>query len=202
MPKKHGTVRMCDDYRNMNAQTENDAFLLLRINQIWSILSRAIYFTFFDLLMGYHQFEVDLFDRAKTAFLTYCGLYICNVMLFGLCNSPATFQQLMERVMGTLIGVGVLVYLDDVLIYADTPKQLIFAITAVLKLLAIAGLNCKNIQFLLFTKRVHLGRVVSKHGIFPDPAKHEKIRQWPKPDKGKGFAFFLGLCNYYRDLIP
>ena len=109
----------------------------------------------------------------------------------------------MERVLGPLIGVGVLVYLDDVLINADTPKQLINTIAAVLKLLAKAGLKCKATKCSLFTERVHyIGRMVSKNGINPDPAKLEIIRQWPKPDKRKGLAFFHRLCNYYRDIIP
>ena len=72
-----------------------------------------------------------------------------------------------------------------------------------LKLLANAGLMCKATKCSHFTQCVHfLGRVVSKGGIYPDPAKVEKIKQWPKPEKGTGLASFLGLCNYYRDLIP
>ena len=71
--------------------------------------------------MGYHQVEVDPKDRFKTAFLTHRGLYINNVMPFGLCNATATFQPLMEKILGTLINCGVLVYLDNVLIYAETP---------------------------------------------------------------------------------
>ena len=203
MPKKDETLHMCVDYRDMNAQTEKDAFPLPRIDQVWPIMSGAKYFGSLDLLMGYHQVKVDPLDRAKTAFLTHRGLYIYNVMPYGLCNDPATFQRLMERVLGPLICVGVLVYLEDVLIYAETPDQLIDTLAAVLKRLAKAGLKCKATQCSLFTERMHyLGRVVSKKGIFPDSAKLEKIRHWPKPDKGKGLASYRGLCNYYRDLIP
>ena len=162
----------------MNAQTEKDAFPLPRIDQVWPILSGAKYFASFHLLMGYHQVEVDPLDRTKTAFLTHRGLYIYIVMPFGLCNAPATFQRFMECVLGPLIGVGVLVYLDDVLIYADSPELLIDTLATVLKLLAKVGLKCKATKCSLFTERVHyLGRVVSKDGIYPDPAKLEKIRQ-------------------------
>ena len=69
--------------------------------------------------MGYHQVEVDPKDRFKTAFLTHRSLYIYNVMPFGLCNAPATFQRLMEKILGILLNCGVLVYLDDVLIHAE-----------------------------------------------------------------------------------
>ena len=82
-------------------------------------------------------------------------------MPFGLCNAPATFQRLMEKILGTLINCGVLVYLDDVLIYAETPEELIEKLSQVLKLLAKAGLKCKAFKWSLFTQKVHyLGHIV------------------------------------------
>ena len=119
-PKKDGSLRMCVDYRDVNAQTIKDSFPLPRIDQVWPLICRAKYFASLDLIMGYYQVEVDPKDRAKTAFLTHRGLYVYNVMPFGLCNAPATFQRLMECILGPLIGNGVLVYLDDGLIYAET----------------------------------------------------------------------------------
>ena len=102
-----------------------------------------------------------------------------------------------------MIGLGVLVYIDDVLIDTETPEQLIEIFSAVLKLLVKAGLKCKASKCSLFTQTInYLGRVVSKNGNNPDLAKLDKIRLWPKPEKGTGLASFLGLCNYYIDLIP
>ena len=168
---------MCVDYRDVNAQNEKDSFPLPRIDQLWPTLSRARFFVFLDLLMGSHQVEVDPRDRAKTGFLTHLGVYVHTVMPFGLCNAPATFQRLIEKVLGPLIGLGVLVYIDDVLIYAETPEHLIEILSAVLKLLMITGLKCKASKCSLFTQTInYLGRVVSKDGINPDPAKLDKIR--------------------------
>ncbi len=153
--------------------------------------------------MGFHQVEVDPRDRAKTAFLTHRGLYVYNVMPFGLYNAPAIFQRLMEQMIGSLIGLGVLVHIYDVLIYAEKPEQLIEILSIVLKLLTNTGLKCKASKCSLFTQTIsYLGRVVSKDGINPDPAKPDKSKQWPKPEKGTRLASFFGLCNYYRDLIP
>ena len=64
-------------------------------------------------------------------------------MLFGLCNAPATFQRLIEKILGNLIKCGVLVYLDDVLIYAETSEEPLDKLSQVLKLLAKAGLKNK-----------------------------------------------------------
>ena len=93
--------------------------------------------------MGFHQVEEDPRDRVKTAFLTHRGLYVYNVMPFGFCNAPATIQRLMERVLGTIIDLGVRVYIDDVMIYAKTPEQLIEILSTVLKPFAQVGLKCK-----------------------------------------------------------
>ena len=197
-PKKNDSMRICIDYRDINAQTEMDSFPLPLIDQVWPTLSCARYFASLDFLTGFHQVEVDSRDRAKTAFLTHRGLDVNNVMPFGLCNAPATFQRCMERVLVSLIGLGVLVYIDDVLIYAKTPEQLIEILSIVFKLRTNAGLKCKASQCSVFTQTInYLGRVVSRDGINPDPAKLDKIKQLPKPEKGTGLASFLGLCNYY-----
>ena len=134
---------MCVDYRDVNAQTDKDSVPLPRIHHVWPTLSRARFFASLDLLMGFDQVEVDQRDKDKTPFLTHCGIYVYNVMLFGLSNAPATFQRLMENVLGDLFGLGVFGYIDDVLIYAETPEQLIDILSAVFKLLVSAGLKCK-----------------------------------------------------------
>lgn len=116
--------------------------------------------------------------------------------------APATFQRLIERVLWPLIRKGVLIYFEDVLIYAETAKQLIEILNVVLRQLAKDGLKCKATKCLLFTQCVHyLGRVVTEEAIYLDHAKLENITQWQKPEKGNNVASLLGLCNYYRDLI-
>ena len=90
--------------------------------------------------MDYQQVELSEQDRFKTTFLTHRGLYMYNVMPFGLCNASATFQRLMEKILAQLVGFGVLIYLDDVLSYAANPEELIEVLRKVLKLLIAAGL--------------------------------------------------------------
>ena len=75
--------------------------------------------------------------------------------------------------------------------------MLIEILSTVHKLLTNAGLKCKASKCSLFTQTInYLCRIVFKDGINPDPAKLDKIKQWPKPEKGIGLASFLGLCNY------
>ena len=146
---------MCFDYHDINAQTEKDAYRLPRIDQVLPVLSKARYFASLDLLTGYHQVKVDPKNRFKTACLTHKDLYIYNVMPFGRCNPPATFQRLMEIILGTHIGCGVLVYLDDVLIYAKTSEEILDKLFQILKLLAKAGLKCKDSKCSVYTQNMH-----------------------------------------------
>ena len=103
LAKKHdGTARFCVDYRKVNEVTRKDAYPLPRVDDTLDTLVGSKIFTTLDLASGYWQVEVALEDQPKTAFTTPEGLYQFKVMPFGLCNAPATFQRLMDRVLSGL----------------------------------------------------------------------------------------------------
>ena len=109
---------MCVDYRQLNQIPIKDAYPLPRIDEIFTSLHNAYCFVALDLLMGYHQIPLREEDQPKTAFSTHKGLYLFNVMPFGLCNAPATFQRLMDAIFPEQIGKDLAAYLDDLLMYA------------------------------------------------------------------------------------
>jgi hypothetical protein len=121
--KKDGTIRFCVDYRELNKVTFQDAYPLPRIDDSLDALSGSRWFSSLDLASGYWQVEMDRNDRSKTAFTTGTGLYEYNVMPFGLCNAPGTFERLMELVLSGLHWQTCLVYLDDILIFAPTFEE-------------------------------------------------------------------------------
>ena len=123
-------------------------------------------------------------------------------MPFELCNAPATFQRLKEKVLGQLVNFEVLIYLDDVLLYAEDP-ELIELLRKVLKLLFNAGLKFTAKNCHLFEEEIHyFGHVVSRDGLKAESAKYVKIQQCPRHYMGTGLTIFLGLCNYYWTLVP
>ena len=121
VPKSNGTYRMCTDYRKVNSVTKTDSFPIPRIDDCIDKVGNSEYVTKFDLLKGFWQ--VPLTDRAKevSAFATPNGLYQYKVMPFGMKNSPATFQRLVNNVICGLDGCDA--YIDDVIVYSDSFKE-------------------------------------------------------------------------------
>ena len=115
--KKDGSMRFCIDDRKLNAVTHKDAYPLPRIDDTLQVLSGSEWFSTIDLLSGYWQVGVAERDKEKKAFTTQEGLFEFNVMPFGLCNTPATFQRLMDLTLAGMLWAECLVYLDDVIIF-------------------------------------------------------------------------------------
>lgn len=203
VPKKNGKLRFCVDYRKVNGITENDAYPLPNITEILESLSGASIFSTLDLNCGYWQVMMDPDSKAKTAFIVSAGLYHFNVMPFGLKNAPATFQRLMETVLGELRKKICFVYIDDIIIYSSSVVQHFYDLKTVLHRLETAGLtiNLKKCNFFL-PKITFLGHVVSNKGITADPSKVEAIRAFPAPNTLKEVQRFLGLAGWYHRFVP
>ena len=118
--KKSGELRMCVDYRGLNARTVKDAYPLPRIDESLDALGGAAIFSTMDLQSAYYQVEIAEEDKAKTAFTTPIGLFEFNRMAFGLCNALATYQRLMQDMFRDDIFNVHLVYLDNILVYSRT----------------------------------------------------------------------------------
>jgi Reverse transcriptase (RNA-dependent DNA polymerase) len=121
--KKDGKLRPCQDYRYLNDWTTKNAYPLPLISEIMDKLKGAKYFTKFNVRWGYNNIRIKEGDEWKAAFETNRGLYEPTVMFFGMCNSPATFQAMMDHAFADMIEEGILiVYMDDILIFAkDEP---------------------------------------------------------------------------------
>ena len=200
--KKDGTTRFCVDYRKVNSVTHKDAYPLPRVDDTLDTLSGANWFSTIDLKSGYWQVEMAPEDREKTAFCTREGLFEFNVMPFGLCNAPATFQRLMDCVLAGLQWSSCLVYIDDVIIIGRSFDEHLHHLQQVLDRLKLAGLKIQPTKCHFLQREVNfLGHIVSPNGVLPDPSKTSKIKDWPIPQSVQEVQQFLGLANYYRRFI-
>ncbi|UYV61766.1 hypothetical protein LAZ67_1006427, partial [Cordylochernes scorpioides] len=200
--KRDGKYRFCVDYRKLNDVTVKDVYPIPRIDEVLDTLQGSKYFSAIDLKSGYWQVEVEEKDKEKTAFTTAYGLYEFNVMPFGLCNAPATFERNMENMLGNLRWQICLCYLDDVIIYSSDFSTHLKRIEAVLKCFREANLklNNKKCQF-AFEELEILGHITNQHGIKPAEHNIKAIRDFPRPKKIKEVQSFLGMCSYYRKFI-
>jgi len=121
--KKDQSLRMCMDYRPLNAVTIKNKYPLPRIDILFDQLSKAKVFSKIDLRSGYHQIKILRQDIPKTAFSTRYGLYEYHVMSFGLTNAPAYYMYLMNSVFMSELDKFVVVFIDDILVYLENEQD-------------------------------------------------------------------------------
>lgn len=200
--KKNGNVRMCVDYRTLNSRTVPDQYTTPRVDDALDCLTGSEWFTVLDLRSGYYQIAVAEEDKEKTAFICPLGFYQFERMPQGVSGAPATFQRLMEKVVGDMNLLQVLVYLDDLIIFGKTLEEHEERLLKVLDRLEEAGLKVSLDKCQFCQPRVkYVGHIVSAEGIATDPAKVEAVTDWPQPHDIRSLRSFLGFCGYYRRFI-
>jgi hypothetical protein len=121
--EERGTLRMCVDYRPLNAVTIKNKYPLPHIDVLFDQLAKARVSSKIDLRSGYHQIKIRPQDIPKTAFSTRYGLYEYLVMSFGLTNAPAYFMYLMNTIFMPELDKFVVVFINDILVYSENKKD-------------------------------------------------------------------------------
>jgi hypothetical protein len=192
--KKGGGLRMCVDYRALNKQTIKNKYPLPRIDDLFDCLQGAQIFSSLDLASGYHQIRIPDEDIPKTAFRTPGGHYQYRILSFGLANAPATFQAAMNAMLRPLLGKGVLVYLDDILIYSKTWDEHIALLRDVFERLNKNKYYCRPWKCHFGEAKIeYLGHIVSQQGIHVHPDTVAPVFNWPIPTSITEIRQFLGL---------
>lgn len=200
--KKDGTNRFCVDYRKLNSVTVKDRYPLPRIDEIFDSLGGNSIFTTLDLRSGYWQIPIDSETKQKTCFICKSGTYEFNVLPFGLCNAPSTFQRVMDDVLRPLIGKCVFVYMDDIIVYSKSVTQHLDHLDQVFSLLKNKKFKLKKSKCQFSQSELKfLGHRISAGGIAVDYEKSEAIQKIQFPTNKKQLQQYLGLCNYYGRFI-
>lgn len=224
--KKDGGVRLCVDYRKLNAVTEPDRYPLPRIEDVLHAAKTTAYMSTLDLHSGYFQVSVAEEDRDKTAFITPSGTYRFKRMPMGLRNSGATFQRLIDRFRSNLVvpartletsdgavtssdprgggrSVSILGYLDDLIVLSPTFEEHLEDLEAVFDRLDKFNLrvNRKKSCFACDSVRF-LGHIIVPGGLQVDPEKTSAIADMPAPKNERQLKGFLATSSWFRRFVP
>ena len=216
-------LRMCTDYRRLNTYTKKISYALPNNDNIIDKLGHASCFTALDLQSGFHQLrikdyldgvvnsrgeEVKGSDIHKTAFSTQYGTYEYVVMPFGLAGAPSTYQRFVASILDPIKRPWLQVYIDDILIFSQSPEEHLQHVDEVLSILAENQLyvrteKCqwmkKSLDYLGFT--IQASTPTERGGIKPSQSKIMAVLDWTIPTSVKLVQSFLGLTNFYRRFI-
>jgi hypothetical protein len=201
--KKDGGYRLCLDYRGVNEKSLPENYSIRTPEDCISELGTAgaKHFIALDLSSGFYQMPLDKASRPFTAFtVPKHGQLQWTRAAMGLKGCPGSFARLMDM---ALKGIsGVLIYIDDLLVYGKTQQETIETLDKVLRRLIKHNLkvNLSKSTFLTPTTD-YLGFTLSAHGIYPGKSKTQAITQAKPPQTRKQLKAFLGMCNYYRNFV-
>lgn len=200
--KPGGGLRLCVDYRKLNALTTKDRYPLPLIDESLERLGRAKLFTKLDIRQGFHRIRMAPDCEDLTTFRTRYGSFKYKVMPFGLSNGPAYFQRFINSIFADCLDKFIIAFIDDILIYSENEEDHEEHVRIVLDRLRKNGLQAAlhKCEFHV-SQTKYLGFVISKEGVSVDPSKVAAIKDWAKPTTVRGVQSFLGFCNFYRRFI-
>ena len=204
VPKKDGSYRFCVDYRRLNGVTKRDAYPLPYISSILDRLRGAKYLSSLDIKSAYWQVPVAEASREYTAFtVPGRGLFQFRRMPMGLTNAPATWQRLIDRVLGADLEPYVLVYLDDIVIVSPDFETHLDLLAKVMQRLRDAGLTVSEEKCHFCRPELkYLGYVVDRRGLRVDSDKVRAILDIPVPRSVSEIRRFAGMASWYRRFVP
>jgi hypothetical protein len=201
--KKDGSLQLVQDYQTLNSITVKNRYPLPLISELVNKLRNAKYFTKLDVRWGYNNVRIKQGDEWKAAFQTNRGLFEPLVMMFGLTNSPATFQTMMNDIFADLIAENkVCVYLDDILIYSVDLAEHKRITRLILQRLWEHQLFLKPEKCEFEKERIeYLGLIISDGQIEMDPVKVAGVSEWLTPTSKKKVQQFVRFVNFYHRFI-
>ncbi|KAG1940743.1 interleukin-1 receptor accessory protein-like 1-A [Pimephales promelas] len=187
---------MCVDYRTLNRRTITDQYTVPRIDDALDCLSGSKWFSVLDRRSGYYQIPMAEKDQEKTAFICPLGFFQFERMPQGITGAPATFQRLMEKAVGDMHMLEVIVYLDDLIVFGKTLEEHEQRLLKVITRLEEAGLKLSLDKCQFCRSQVtYVRHIVSEHGIATDPGKIEAVTRWKQPTDLHSLQSFLGFCE-------
>ena len=194
---------MIMDYRGLNKQMVKNNYPLPLIMDLVDSMGNKRVFTKMDLWWGYNNVRIKEGDEWKVAFTTHVGLYEPVMMFFGMTNSPATFQGMINKILRDMINEGkVAAFVNNVLIGTETEEEHDDIVKEVLRRLEENDLYVKPEKCTWKMQKVNfLGVIIGQGKIEIEEDKVARVLNWPVPKTVRDVRKFLGLTNYYRQFV-
>ncbi|KAJ0909268.1 putative nucleotidyltransferase, Ribonuclease H [Helianthus annuus] len=180
--KKDGGWRMCIDFQDLNKACPKDCYPLPEIDTQVDSLSQYPLKCFLDAYKGYHQIQMSIEDKEKTAFITDEGTFCYTKMPFGLKNAGATYQRFMNTLFREQRGRNLEVYVDDIVIKSLTEAAMIDDIAETLNTMQDVNMKLNPGKCCFGVEEGNfLGVVVTKGGIKANPEKTQAVAEMRSP---------------------
>jgi len=202
LPKGDDKVRLVSNLMALNDLTEKDPYALESIREVTSAAQGATIFSVLDLKEGFYHIEVEEKDKFKTAFEVDGRVYEWNGMVMGFKNAPQIMQRVMNRIFDDMRRKGVMVYMDDILVYGATVKEHDALLIEVFKRLKANNMriNMEKLQLGLPEVKL-LGVMIDGKAQTPVEIKKNEALAYPRPESIKDVRRFLGLAGWFRNFI-
>ena len=202
IPKKNGDLRLTVDFRKLNSITKRPIFPIPDANQLFDTLKGSVLFSTLDLSSGYYNIPMKAEDISKTAFSTRTNHWEFVRMPMGICSAPSTFQRLMHKIFEKEKWYECLIYLDDILVFAESVEDHIQRLRTIFCRIRESGVKLSPTKCKFMKPEVsYLGHTISSEGVKTDKKKTEKILEWPIPRSVEDLRSFVSFCGYYRKFI-
>ena len=201
--KPDNTYRLCVDLRAVNALTIPSVWPMPHLEIVLQNLRGMRFFATLDLWQGYWQFPLDENSRDCQSIMTHEGVFTPTRMIQGSINSVNSFQSGMQEILGDLLYTICLLWIDDILVYANTIEELLENLRQIFTKLLAHGIRCSGKKCKLFlTSATWCGRVISEHGISPASEKIAALVELQTPVTGADLQQFICAMNWLRGALP
>lgn len=191
--------RLCLNYRPINLAVMDTGYPIPNINALFTLLANATFYSVFDCLKGFWQLELDEESRDYTGFTTTFGQYRWKRLPMGLKVSPQAWQSCMDGIFFEELNQFFLIYIDDGLVFSQSFDEHLIHLDKILGKASKANLSLSVSKCKFGYQEVKLlGHIVGKNGFKMDPAKVERINNWPRPTCVTEINQFIGMIQYYR----
>ena len=201
--KKDGGLRFCIDFHRLNSQTKKDAYPLPRMQETMESMVGTQFFSTMDLKSGFWQVKMAKDSQQYTTFMVgSMGVYEFLRMPYGLCNTLATFQRLMQNCLAELNLTYALIYLDNVIVFSHTEEEHLHHLRVVFGQFLEHRLKLKPSKcHFLQDKITFLGHEISADGMRPGTANLKAIAEMAPPKTYTEIRRFTGMTGFFRRFI-